>query len=504
MVKNAAWAYLVVSSGEQADSLSNQRTWAKKCAADRGWAITNYFDGVGTGKYGPRKKYDEMRAELRALPATERPEVILLIRLDRIGRGENLGEMQMALYELHELGVRVFTREGGEERQDDVMSQLITSVKLAAGAQENANKRDKADQYYERAREAQKADPRVRTTSKPPYGVCCVVPGPPGTPGYFAPKEPEARAIRRMFELRSQRVGPADIARRIQAEFGPPTPRNGKSSAKRWHADTVSKLLTSRVYVNADLVSHELFNRANVALERRGGTRRKLYAYPLTRAIRCTCGGRIHGQAGGTKRYGYTLYYICPNRSAMHDSTLYWRARDLEEQFADFLRMFAKVPALRAIVAERNGDDTKRRHGLQAALDSARRELTTVRRRKERLMSDLEDEDDDGVRRELRKRLAEYAKGESSLEREQRTTLNALTLLEAQAGSAEERARTLRSADTMWAEATPEERKEMAGAVAIAMHGPLVVDENGILESGLLAQVATAKRLARRKMAKTL
>jgi|HubBroStandDraft_5_1064220.scaffolds.fasta_scaffold03141_3 DNA invertase Pin-like site-specific DNA recombinase len=175
MLTNAAWAYLVVSSGEQADSLPNQRAWAEKCAGSHGWTITKYFDGVGTGKHGPRKKYDEMRVALRRLQPSDRPEVILLIRLDRIGRGQNLGEMQMALFELHELGVKVFTREGGLERQDDVMAQLFTSVKLAAGAQENAVKRDKASQYFERAREAAKTDPRVRTSSKPPLG-CDVLP----------------------------------------------------------------------------------------------------------------------------------------------------------------------------------------------------------------------------------------------------------------------------------------------------------------------------------------
>jgi DNA invertase Pin-like site-specific DNA recombinase len=75
MLTNAAWAYLLVSSGEQADSLPNQRSWAQKCAASHGWTITNYFDGVGTGKYGPRKNYDEMRAALRRLRPSERPEV---------------------------------------------------------------------------------------------------------------------------------------------------------------------------------------------------------------------------------------------------------------------------------------------------------------------------------------------------------------------------------------------------------------------------------------------
>lgn len=501
-MQNTAWAYLTVSSGEQTDSLPNQRSWAEKFAAQHGWTITNYFNGVGTGKHGPRKKYDEMRVELRRLTAAERPEFILLIRLDRVGRGENLGEMQMALYELHELGVKVFTREGGMERQDDVMSQLITSVKLAAGAQENANKRDKAEQYYERVREAAKSDPRIRTTSKPPYGVQCVTLA-PGQPGQVAPKEPEAQAVRRMFELRAKRIGPAELARRMQAEFGPPTPRNGKSSAKRWHADQISKLMTNKVYVQAGVVSQKTFDLANVRLNRSGGRRDKVNVYPLGGAIRCTCGSRIHGQPGGTKKYGYTLYYTCPNRNKEHERTPYWAVEALEKQFTDFLHTFATVPALRAIVAERNGDNIQRREELQAQLDHLQGELTTVRRRKERLLNDLEDEDNDDVRRELRKRLADHTKREADFERQQRAAHSDLSVLNAQAGSMEERERRMMLANELWAESTPESRKEIAAAVAAAMHGPLVVDENGILESDLLAQVATAKRLARRKIAKT-
>ncbi|HEV3090834.1 MAG TPA: recombinase family protein [Candidatus Cybelea sp.] len=500
MLSNAAWAYLVVSSGEQADSLPNQRTWAEKCAASRGWTITNYFDGVGTGKYGPRKKYDEMRAALRRLQPAERPEVILLIRLDRIGRGQNLGEMQMALFELHELGVKVFTREGGLERQDDVMAQLITSVKLAAGAQENAVKRDKASQYFERAREAAKTDPRVRTSSKPPLGVRCVTPV-IGQPGYYAPSN-DAPIVQRMFELRAKRVGPAEIARRITTEFGLPPRRNGNYSAKRWHADTVSKMLTARVYVQAGVVSQKLFDQANARLDRRGGPRTKVHSYPLSGALRCPCGSRIHGARGGTKQYGFALYYVCANRNKAHEPNPFRPAEKMEAQFAAFLHTFAKTPALRALVADRNGDDTRRRAELQATLDAVHRDLATLRRRKERLLQDLEDEDDDAVRRELRKRLSEYARQEATFDRQQREAQDALAILAAQADSTEDRERTIMLADELWAEASPDGRKELATTVAAAMHGPLIVDENGILEADLLAQVATAKRLARRKVVK--
>jgi hypothetical protein len=175
----------------------------------------------------------------------------------------------------------------------------------------------------------------------------------------------------------------------------------------------------------------------------------------------------------------------------------------LEAQFAAFLHTFAKTPTLRGLIADRNGDDTKRRAELQATLDALHRDLVTLRRRKERLLQDLEDEDDDAVRRELRKRLSEYARQETHFDRQQREAQDALAVLAAQADSTEDRERTIMLADELWAEATPEGRKELASAVAAAMNGPLVVDENGILESDLLAQVATAKRLARRKVAKT-
>jgi hypothetical protein len=306
-----------------------------------------------------------------------------------------------------------------------------------------------------------------------------------------------------MFELRAKRTGPAEIARRVQTEFGPPTPRNGKSSAKRWHADQISKMLTNKVYVQAGVVPQPTFDLANVRLNRSGGRRDKVYVYPLGGAVRCTCGSRIHGHPGGTKKYGYTLYYTCANRNKEHERTMYWAVEDLEKQFTEFLRTFATVPALRAIVADRNGDDIKRREELQAQLNSLQRELATVRRRKERLLRDLEDEDNDDVRRELRKRLADHTKHEADFERQQRAVYNDLSVLDARAGSIEERNRRMMLANELWAESSPESRKEIAAAVASAMHGPLVVDENGILEADLLAQVAIAKRLARRGLAKT-
>jgi|HubBroStandDraft_5_1064220.scaffolds.fasta_scaffold03141_4 hypothetical protein len=306
-----------------------------------------------------------------------------------------------------------------------------------------------------------------------------------------------------MFELRAKRVGPAEIARCITTEFGLPPRRNGNYSAKRWHADTITKMITARVYVQAGVVSQELFAKANTRLDRRGGPRTKVHFYPLSGSLRCPCGSRIHGARGGTKEYDFTLYYVCANRNKAHEPNPYHPAEDLEAQFAAFLHTFAKTPALRALVANRNGDDTQRRAELQATLDALHRDLATVRRRKERLLQDLEDEDDDAVRRELRKRLSKYARQEASFDRQQREAQDALAVLAAQADSTEDRERTIMLADELWAEASPEGRKELAGAVAAAMHGPLIVDENGILESDLLAKVATAKRLARRKLAKT-
>ena len=171
MKKSSAWAYRVVSSEDQSDTLPHQLAWAKDTAEKQGWTLTRIFDGVASGKTGVRSKFEEMLTALKGLSKEQRPKYILLTRLDRIGRGD-LTRSMVALQSVRELGPKVWSREeNGEVKVDGAMLQLIAAVKFAVAAQENEVRIDKAKATYVQRRKARETDPRRAITSNGPYGT---------------------------------------------------------------------------------------------------------------------------------------------------------------------------------------------------------------------------------------------------------------------------------------------------------------------------------------------
>jgi DNA invertase Pin-like site-specific DNA recombinase len=112
-VKPTAWAFAAVSSSPQELSLDSQIAWAKETAKANGWNLSRVIKGVSSGAKGTRKLLDDLLADLRAMPKAERPQRLLLVRIDRLGRGTGL-EGIAALAEFKRLGVTLFTRESGE------------------------------------------------------------------------------------------------------------------------------------------------------------------------------------------------------------------------------------------------------------------------------------------------------------------------------------------------------------------------------------------------------
>jgi Resolvase, N terminal domain len=78
-VPKTAWTFLVVSSGEQEDTLTFQRSWSEEAARANGWRLTREFSGVSSGRDGERRL---LRQLIDALDASdERPERVLMNRL---------------------------------------------------------------------------------------------------------------------------------------------------------------------------------------------------------------------------------------------------------------------------------------------------------------------------------------------------------------------------------------------------------------------------------------
>jgi DNA invertase Pin-like site-specific DNA recombinase len=128
-----AWALLTVSSEPQIGTLKHQRAWAVGAAENKGWQLTRIMEGVASGKEGPRAIARELLLEIRATPAEARPEHVLMIRLDRVGRG-SIVDSQIFVRDLLALGARVYTRDAGEIRLDSAMDELIAAVQMPSRA----------------------------------------------------------------------------------------------------------------------------------------------------------------------------------------------------------------------------------------------------------------------------------------------------------------------------------------------------------------------------------
>src|SRR5215216_8060572 len=123
-----ALIYTRVSSEEQARdgvSLDAQLTECRRYAAQHGWMLGLEFQDVLSGKRDDRPAYLALLAEVRQLRAEGQPVVVVVFRLDRLGR--RILERVRCREELKGLGVPVHSvREGGEV--SDLVANILASV----------------------------------------------------------------------------------------------------------------------------------------------------------------------------------------------------------------------------------------------------------------------------------------------------------------------------------------------------------------------------------------
>jgi len=126
-----ALIYTRVSSEEQARegvSLDAQLGECRRYGAQHGWVVGPEYQDVLSGKRDDRPAYQALLAEVRRVRAMGQPVVVVVFRLDRLGR--RILERVRCREELKTLGVPVHSvREGGE------VSDLVSNV-LAAVAEE--------------------------------------------------------------------------------------------------------------------------------------------------------------------------------------------------------------------------------------------------------------------------------------------------------------------------------------------------------------------------------
>jgi DNA invertase Pin-like site-specific DNA recombinase len=123
-----ALVYTRVSSEEQARegvSLDAQLTECRRYAAQSGWMLGPEFQDVLSGKRDDRPAYQALLTEVRQLRAGGQPVVVVVFRLDRLGR--RILERVRCREELKALGVPVHSvREGGEV--SDLVANILASV----------------------------------------------------------------------------------------------------------------------------------------------------------------------------------------------------------------------------------------------------------------------------------------------------------------------------------------------------------------------------------------
>ncbi len=253
-MKPKAWALLVVSSEGQAETLEHQHAWATATAKEHGWTLAHVIEGVSSGKAGPRKLVQQLLSDMRALSPDRRPQWLLLLRLDRIGRGSAV-EGQLVLQTLLDLGVRVWTRDGGEERIDSAMDELRAFVKLTVGRHENDVRREKAVNVYKRKRAAGLAVGNQRA-----YGLKV------GKDGRDVADGERADAVRLAFTLRAQGLGYQRIGARLGETAPPREYKNGNERHIRWTPTRVQRLLQNRNYIGPVVSEAEFFAAQRVRL----------------------------------------------------------------------------------------------------------------------------------------------------------------------------------------------------------------------------------------------
>lgn len=454
-----AWLYAAVSSERQAEDLAAQEVWARGVCDREGWDLSRIFSKPGTGKHGPRKLLLSLISELQHAPV--KPDVVLMNRLDRIGRGK-VSDSQVALAQITDLGVRVFTREQGFVANDSWVDELINAVRFAVARQENDAKADRARAGHETKRQEGKH------AGHAPYGTILI-------DGRPIPYEPEAAIIREVFAKRLEGWGVHRIARTILRTAPPKKKSDGTTRPMRWSPSTVWRMLESTTY-RGSVVSEETWDNAQAVNKTEVPLNRAVqrWPWPLRGAVRCTCGMMLTTYCSGAKRCRIR-YYACNN--IQHEKYIYHRADRLEAQFKQILIEARADPEL---VFASKGPDTEPLEQERLALE---REKTSLETRRQKVWGLFESDaiPDHDLKRRLGELQAERDRIDARLQELSRT----LMLERNRQAGITSATQVLAKLVDVWERVPVEQQRDVAKAVAFYARG-LWCDPNdvGVLRYG--------------------
>jgi DNA invertase Pin-like site-specific DNA recombinase len=334
-----AWCYLAVSSEKQEGTLRDQRAWAEATARAKGWRVerAEEFEGIGSGKDGPRALLTKLLSALKATPATLRPQWILMIRADRVGRGR-IADSQLILHAIIDLGVRIWTRlPDCELKLDTAVDQIVSAVFAGVAKIENEVRADKRNAVIAKKRAA-----GLPISGKRPYGIMLD----PETKA-DVPREPQAEAVRIAFRMRADGIGAFRISQHLQQVAPPHVNSDGSTRPVRWAISRVASMLRNPAYVRT-VVDEVTFLRAKRVNEERGAAqprRAARYDWPLTTIVRCYCGKAMGSETGGKQNRSRIRYYMC-RAIWTHGTHRRVRADAIEAQLLEILSDLAKSPQM--------------------------------------------------------------------------------------------------------------------------------------------------------------
>jgi DNA invertase Pin-like site-specific DNA recombinase len=468
-----AWSYLVVSSTIQADTLDHQAAWAESAAQEHGWQIVRTFRGTSSGASGARKLLEQLLTELRGTPKAQRPDRVLMIRLDRTGRGLAL-EPLAALAEIYRLGVIVHTREDGDLLISKASDTLKPILRVLTGALENEARRDKALNAHERKRREGKH------AGHPPYGVIL-------QDGIPVPDEPRAAVVRQAFEMRAQGAGYERIAHALGPTAPPKLQADGSTRKMGWHRTFVRTMLCRQTYKGV-VVDADLFDRVqlvkNSDFKERGVQK---FPWPLSGVVKCTCGYAITGTAsggncqrckGGARKHNHQRirYYLCNNPIAHPGKRPHVRADRVEAQFVALLKRLVASPDT---VRDYRRQASANLPTLQENAKGLERDLAAIDARR-RSAWDLQA---DGVisKDELAQRLAELRAEHDAASARLAQVRHTITLVTAEQNAHQNAAEILYRISEAWAHSDAGKQKGLARLVAQYVGGIMLGDDGKLL-----------------------
>jgi DNA invertase Pin-like site-specific DNA recombinase len=454
-----AWAYCAVSTGVQEETLVDQEAWCRQVAAENGWDLTRVFGGdrrgVGSGKNGVRKLLELLVSEIEATPKKQRPERVLMIRLDRVGRMA-LDAIGM-LARIRRLGVTIVTRVDGAIRLETAADSLKPIFELITAEIENAGRQDKTRAAHARFRaEGKHFGPA-------PYGTT------KDANRRLVPLEPQATFVRKAFELRATGAGYIRIAAEVGRDAPPQGIYNGRPRAGTWHRHTVASMLRCQSYRGL-VVTEDLFDRAssikNFDFKQRITQR---YPWPLQGLIICWCGWTLTGMVGGVSSRPRYRYYHCTHPRSHHNAgekRPSIRADLAEAQFTELLRSIEYSPEAIEALRDAPGPDLD---VLRETLRIDKLHVGMIDRRREAAY-DLQA---DGVlsKIDLARRIAELSEERSDLLKRIDRAERTIAGVTAAASASADTMIFIKLAAELWPKAIVERQKEVARLVSVAAGG---------------------------------